>query len=329
MKVLVTGASGFVGHALTQKLINRNPASAVRILLRKPPPDGQFDPTKVEVFIGDVTDPKSLQRATENIEIVYHLAGVVGYSIKDRKIMELVNVGGTRHTIEAFKKSKCRRLIHMSSVAAVGASLDGQKPLDENSEYNLHPLNLGYFETKKAAENLVLAATRNGEIDAVVLNPSNIYGAGDAQKGSRSTQIKVAAGKFPYYTSGGVSVVHVDDVTDALISAAERGRSGERYILSGDNLRIYDLFAQIADCAGVAPPRWLLPNIVIRALAEISEALERRGKKGPVSSESARASILYHWFDCSKARRDLNFNPRPSHDAIRDSVTWMKSHGVI
>lgn len=326
MNVLVTGASGFVGQALTKKLAE---LGSVRVLLRHKPAPGQYDSTKVEVFIGDVTDPASMLRATNNVEVIYHLAGVVGYSLKDRKLMEQVNVGGTRHTLEAFKKSKCRRLIHMSSVAAVGASLDGAKPLDENSEYNLHPLNLGYFETKKAAENLVLTAVKNGDVDAVILNPSNIYGAGDAQKGSRSTQIKIAKGDFPYYTSGGVSIAHVNDITDALISATTRGRSGERYILSGENLQIFDLFCQIAECAGVPAPKWHLPNFIVKGLAETSAWFERRGRKGPVSSESARASILYHWFDCSKAQRELGYRPQPSRNAIQDSVHWMKANGVI
>ncbi len=328
MKVLVTGASGFVGQWLCRDLIKRG--FEVRALVRELRPAGlNHDAPAGDFVIGDILEPSTLKSALKGIEIVFHLAGFIGYKKSDRAKLEQVNVNGTANVISACKVSGCRRLVHFSSVATVGASFNGHEPLNENSPYNLADLNLGYFETKRRAENLVIAACRSGEIDAVILNPSNIYGPGDAQKGSRSTQLEVARGKFPFYTSGGVSIVHIEDVVAATIRASEVGKNGERYILSGENIAIKKLFQMIAEAAGVKPPGMYLPNLAVLLLANLSEVFESIGRKGLVSSESARASILYHWFDHAKATKELNFHPRPAREAINESVKWMRNQGLL
>jgi dihydroflavonol-4-reductase len=327
MKLLVTGATGFVGTWLTKFLLDRG--HDVRVLTRSGQLDFPYETKNIEIAKGDVSDPASLQRAFANVDSVFHLAGVVGYSRAMRQQMITTNVLGTSHIIEAVKRSGCRRLVHMSSVVAVGASFDGHTPLNEESPYNLHHLDLGYFETKHEAELLVKKAVMANEIDAVILNPSTIYGAGDAKKGSRSTQLKVAKGSFPFYTSGGVNVIHIDDVLHGLYRGWEIGQSGERYILSGENISIQKLFQLVATAAGVTAPKIYLPNPIVRGLGLIGDALEKRGRKGPINTENAWASILFHWFDNAKAKRVLGLNPKPAEQAIRESVEWMRETRLI
>ncbi len=327
MKILVTGASGFVGTWVTKKLLDRG--HDVRVLSRTGRAEFEYDTSKLEIVRGDVSDYASLLKATENIHSIFHLAGVVGYSRAARQDMVKTNVVGTQNVIEACAKSKCQRLVHMSSVVAVGASFDGQKPLNEESAYNIHHLDLGYFETKHEAEKLVRAAVQAGQIDAVMLNPSTIYGPGDAKKGSRNTQVKVARGKFPFYTSGGVNIIHIDDAVDALYRAWEVGRSGERYILCGENITIKELFMTIANAAGVSAPKIYLPNAVVLGIGKVGDWLEKNGRKGPINTENAWASILYHWFDNAKAKRELGLKTRPAADAILSSVNWMKNNGIL
>jgi dihydroflavonol-4-reductase len=168
-----------------------------------------------------------------------------------------------------------------------------------------------------------------GELNAVMINPSTIYGAGDAKKGSRGTQLKVARAKFPFYTAGGVSVVAVEDVVDAIISAWKRGRSGERYIISGENLTIKQLFTEIAQAAGVKPPSIFLPTPIVKLLGKIGDLMESFGSKGPINSENAWTSTLYHWFDSSKAKKELGLNPKSASYAIGQSVAWMKQNGYL
>ncbi|MGE4131635.1 MAG: NAD-dependent epimerase/dehydratase family protein [Bdellovibrionales bacterium] len=325
MASLVTGASGFVGSWLVRRLVEQG--VEVHVLHRANSNLEDLEGIQFVSKIGDVTDFDSVRRAVAGVDTVYHLAGVIGYTPTMRSLMEAVNVGGTSNVIEAIAGSN-KKLVYMSSVVAVGASFDGT-PLNEESPYNVSHLNLGYFETKHAAEKLVVSATHAGRLQSVILNPATIYGPGDAKKGSRKTQIKVANGKFPFYTSGGVSIVSVHDVVDTLIRARDKGRNGERYILAGENIRIRDLFKRIADIAGVPAPKIYLPNMVVHALGKWGDALESIGRKGPISSENAWTSVLYHWFDHSKAKKELGFEPRPAEDALVESVRWMKENGYL
>lgn len=326
MAVLVTGATGFVGKSLVRELNRRG--EEVRVLHRSSSSVRELEGLEFISRPGDVTDPESLREACSGVNTVFHLAGVVGYSQAMRTQMEDVNVRGTKNVVEAMQSSGNAKLVYMSSVVAIGASFDGT-PLNENSPYNISKLDLGYFETKRRAEEYVREACRRGKIEAVILNPSTIYGAADAKKGSRKTQLKVAQGKLPFYTSGGVSVVSVHDVVAAVLRAREVGRNGERYILSGENITIHDLFKRIAEIAGVKPPAIYLPNLVVRALGKIGDKLEAAGKKAPLNSENAWTAILYHWFDHSKARAELDFNPRPAQEALRESVEWMQQNGML
>lgn len=327
MRALVTGASGFIGKWLTRRLLELGHEVQVLGRSEKSFADPVFNPTQ-KVY-GDISDPAAVDKACTGVDLVFHLAGLVGYSRSMYQPMVLANVVGTQNIVDACKKHKVKKLIHMSSVVAIGASFDGKSPLDEKSEFNVSHLQLGYFETKRKAEQIVLNAARAGEIFALCLNPSTVYGAGDAEKGSRKTQVKVAKGGFPFYTGGGVNVVHVEDVVNAVITASEKGRAGERYILAGENITIRELFKTIAEAAGVKAPSIYLPTWIVHKLGAIGDRLEKMGKKGPLNSETAWTSTLFHWFDASKAKAELDFHPRPAKQAITESVQWMKQKGFL
>lgn len=327
MKALVTGATGFLGAWLVRRLLDEG--HEVRIIKRSNSSLEELEGLKLDVVPGDVTDLDSLIAASKGVDSVFHLAGLVAYSKAQRQAMQQVNVEGTANVLRACEKNAVRRLLHLSSVVAVGASFDGKIPLNENSSYNIHHLNLGYFETKHEAELLVMAAAKEGRVDAVSVNPSTIYGPGDAKKGSRNTQLKVAQGKFPFYSPGGVSVVAVEDVVDCIMAAWKKGRTGERYIISGENLLIKDVFDIIAHEAGVKPPAIGLPRPAIFAIGKVGDWMEALGKKGPLNTENAWTSVLYHWFDSSKAIREFGLKPKDARYAITNSVRWSKDHGLL
>lgn len=326
MKVLVTGATGFLGSWLVRRLLDHG--CDVRIMKRSTSHLDELDGLPLDVAVGDITDAQSVEKACKGIDTVFHLAGLIAYSRAQRRAMNEINVGGTENVIGACEATGVRRLVHLSSVVAVGASFDGT-PLNENSTYNVGRLNLGYFETKHQAEALVKRAVVEKRIDAVIINPSTIYGPGDARKGSRSAQLKVARGEFPFYPPGGVNVVSVEDVVDCIMAAWQKGGTGERYIVGGENLLIKDLFDLIAHEAGVTPPRIPLPRAAIFAIGKMGDFLEKRGMKSPLNTENAWTSVLYHWFDSSKAQRELGYTPKPASYSIQQSLNWIKEQGLL
>ena len=327
MKIVVTGANGFLGSWLTKALVSRG--YDVHILARATSDLSDLKGVSFKILIGDVTDPVSLEKAFAGAQGVFHLAGVVAYRHEERALMEKVNVQGTANVIQAAEKMKVPKILHLSSVVAIGATTSPKEILNEDSPYTISKLNLGYFETKRKSELLVKAATDRGAFEAIIVNPSTIYGAGDAKKGSRSVQVKVAQERFPFYTPGGASIVGVEDVIDGIMKAWDKGRSGERYILSHENWTVKELFTAIAEEAGVEPPAYKLPSFVLHTVGFIGDALRPLGVKGPITRENAWTSTMFHWFDNSKARRELGFNPRPAREAIRNSVQWMKENGLL
>ncbi len=330
MKVLVTGATGFLGNQLTKRLLDEG--MDVRVLVRsksKLEEIENVDPRALEVALGDVTNKESLLEASRGVQGVFHLAGLIAYSRIQRSAMEAVNVQGTKNIISAMETNQVPRLLHLSSVVAIGAGFTPDQVLDENSPYNVAHLGLGYFDTKHAAEAAVFEATKRGSIEAVAINPSTIYGPGDAKKGSRSAQLKVARGKLPVYPPGGANVVHVDDVVDLCIKAYRSRMNGERVIACSENLTIQEIFNRIAAIAGVKPPAYALPRSVIFALGRIGDLLESVGSKGPLNSDNAWTSTMYHWFKYTKAAREFGFKPLPAQVALEASVKWSRDHGLI
>ena len=191
------------------------------------------------------------------------------------------------------------------------------------TKYNIRKFNFGYFETKRKAEEYVIDQCKQGLIEASLINPSTIYGAGDAKKGSRGVQLKVAKGQFPLYTNGGVNIIGVRDVVDCLIKAVDLGRNGERYIVAGENITIKKLFTTIANYADQKPPHILLPNFVLKFLGFIGDVLTKLGKGFPISGENAKISTFYHWFDSSKAQKEFGLKPQPATTYIKESVDWV------
>jgi dihydroflavonol-4-reductase len=327
MKVVVTGANGFLGSWLLKKLHRENVETYA--LVRKGSDLSELGNYEGAFVQGDVTQRDTLEEAFHNAHTVFHLAGVVAYKPKDRPLMERVNVEGTRNVIDACLKKKVSKLVHVSSVVAIGAGFSSDQILNEDSVFNVGHLHLGYFDTKKKAEDLVWTAAEQNQLNMVILNPSTIYGPGDARKGSRKTQIKVAQGKFKIYPPGGVNVVAVEDVVEGIVRAWQSQIRSRRFILASENLLIKDVFGVIARRAGVPEPRYPLPRWFLRGAGRAGDLLNNLGIESSLSSETAWTSTLYHWFDSARARRELGLDFQKSEKSIQASVDWMSAQGLL
>lgn len=320
MNILITGASGFLGTNLVQELLQKCPNDQIFILVRKLDLGLKNKHPQITQIIGDITLPDTLVNICNGIDLVYHLAGLIGYSQFLRPTMFKVNVEGTKNILEASINSGVKRFIYLSSVVSVGSSFDERHILDENSNFNLDKYHLSYFDSKRAAEQIVLQAAREKKIEVICLNPGTIYGPGSARKSSRGFQSKVAQGKMPFYTSGGVNVVALKDVLHCLIQAQTKGHSGERYIIGGENLKIKDLFNIIAQISKVRPPHIYIPNFIIFFLGRIGDLQTRMGMKAFINYENAFVSTLFHWFNSDKAQNEFSYKPTPAFEAIRSSL---------
>lgn len=325
MKFLVTGATGFLGQNLIQYLYE-NGHQAIALAREGSRPSETFQTLGVEIFRGDVVEAPSIQRIPENLDGVFHLAGVIAYHKRERSLMERVNVLGTTHVLD-FCETRNLPLLHVSSVVAIGASRT-PKILNEKSPYEV-PDSFGYFASKKKAEDLVLQRSLPGKLRAVIVNPSTIYGAGDMEKSSRKAQLQVARGRLSFYPPGGVSVVNVEAVVHAMLKAFQVGKSGERYILAGENLLLKEVFALIAKHSGQTPPSWGLPKFLLQMIGRGGDLAELLGMQASLTSENAALACWYHWFDSSKAHQELGFQFEPADEAIRKSILWAKNKGLL
>ncbi|MEI7974294.1 MAG: NAD-dependent epimerase/dehydratase family protein [Bdellovibrio sp.] len=325
MKFLVTGATGFLGQNLIQYLYDSGHQAVALVREGSRPPASLLN-LAVEISRADVTAAPSLQKIPENLDGVFHLAGVIAYHKRERALMERVNVQGTVHVLD-FCETRALPLLHVSSVVAVGAS---RTPvvLNETSPYEV-PNSFGYFASKRKAESLVLQRSLQGKLRAVVVNPSTIYGAGDMEKSSRKAQLQVARGRLNFYPPGGVSVVNVEAVVHAMLKALQIGKSGERYILAGENLLLKEVFALIAKHSGQTRPKWGLPQVLLQIIGLGGDLAELFGFQASLTSENAALACWYHWFDSSKARQELGFQFESADEAIRKSILWAKKNGLL
>jgi dihydroflavonol-4-reductase len=319
---LVTGASGFVGSNLLPLLAARG--DRLRLLARDP----SFASPHGETWAGDLSDEATLRRALDGAEQVVHLAALVSFARRDAARAHAANVLGTARLARLSREAGVRRFLHMSTVAAVAYSATPQV-LDETTPYNLAPLHIAYCDTKRAAELAVLNEVARG-LDAVIVNPSSMFGPGDRRKARDSLLDAALRGRVPFCPPGGASFADVRDVARGALAALERGRTGERYILAGDNLTGRQLLEAVFGAIERRPPRFTLPRVLARALAGAANMVERVVPlRPPLTAEILRMATRYFWFSSAKAQRELGYTSAPVGAAIRATYTWLAACGAV
>ncbi len=315
-EVLVTGGTGYVGGVLLRQLCGRG--ERVRVLLRPWSPRAALAGLSVEELTGDVTDPGSLDQAMKGIARVYHLAAAVRLDPFNEPKLQRVNVEGTAAVVKSARAAGVKRLLHFSSVAAIG-----QGPLAAPSD-ETHAFDAGelgpYFRTKHAAEEAVLAEVGRG-LDAVIVNPSNILGPAASASGMEGL-LRAAARGLPFYPAGAAAFVPVDDVARGAILAMEKGRKGERYILGGENLSNLQLLTQAALAGGARPPRWALPRGPLLAAGRVGDLLGKRFPRAFSQLNSTVLALLFLEFCASsaKAERELGWKFGSVKEAIAGEI---------
>lgn len=321
---LVTGASGFIGAALCRTLCEEG--LPVRALHRSTSSLALLMDLPVERIVGDILDEASLVRAMTGVTWVFHTAAQSDYWRNPASVWRST-VEGTRNVMEAARACGVHRVIHTSSLAALGIPAPGEI-LDERHAFNLPPQRFAYGHAKYQAEQETLARAGDG-LDVVILNPTVVLGGGDAHQISGSMVIESARGLGFLYTDGGVNLVHITDVAEGHLAAARRGRPGERYILGGENLTHRELFTILAAIVGRRPPWLRITGWMIPTAAAVLEIVGRLIRL-PLNGDQLRMSAHRLFCDTSKARRELGLTaPRPFRQAAQEAYDWYREQGVI
>jgi dihydroflavonol-4-reductase len=314
-KTLVTGGSGFLGSHLVRALADRG--DDLRLLARRTSELGHLEPVEFERVTGDVTDRRAVRRAMQGVERVFHVAGRTSLRPSDREAVFDTNLKGARIVFEEARAAEVERLVHTSTVGAIGVAKP-HSTADEESPFEIGHLGLSYVNSKHEAELEAFRAAAHG-LPVVIVNPSFVLGPDDPSGTSMGLVRRFCLGQIPAYVDGALNIVDVRDVAQGHLLADTKGKQAERYILSGRNFTFDRLFADLARISGVDPPPVKLPASVALAGAKMAEL-------GRVSLPTAVDEILSasQWwaYRNTKAKRELGFAPRPHEQTLEDAVAW-------
>jgi dihydroflavonol-4-reductase len=326
MKAFVTGGTGFIGGAVVRKLVEAG--HQVRVLVRPKADTRQIEGLPVEKVVGSLEDVESLRRGMEGCDWVFHLAALYSYWGYRWEDFYRVNVEGTRHVLEVAREMDIRRIVHTSSIAALGVNRN-RTPANEDTPTSLED-KIGFYQRSKfLGQQVALEFARQG-VPVVIVNPSTPVGVGD-YKPTPTGQIILdfLNGRMFGYVDTGLNIVDVEDVAQGHLLAAERGRVGECYILGGENLTLKQVLDILAEVSGRPPVRLRIPHWVAMAWAYVDVTLASLGlRKVPTATpEKVQLSRRYEWFDCSKAMKELGYSYRPAREALRKAVEWYRANG--
>jgi dihydroflavonol-4-reductase len=322
---LVTGASGFVGSAVTRQLIDRG--WRVRALLRQTSDRRNVADLPVEIAEGSLEDAASLRAALAGATHLFHVAADYRLWVRDPRAMFRANVEGTRILMESALDAGLSRIVYTSSVATLGVGSDGTTS-DETAPSAYADMVGPYKQSKFRAEEVVRGLVERG-LPAVIVNPSTPVGPRDIKPTPTGRMIvEAASGRMPAFVDTGLNLVHVEDVATGHLLAAEKGRIGERYILGGENLPLAAILAEVAALSGRRAPRLRLPIAPLMPLAFIAEAIARATGKEPfVTRDGLRMARKKMYFSSAKAAAELGYAPRPVRQGLADAVAWFRQAG--
>ncbi|MBN1242254.1 MAG: NAD-dependent epimerase/dehydratase family protein [Spirochaetales bacterium] len=329
--IVVTGGLGFLGQYVTEALRRAYPGTRVKIAARGHRPfivPGIEGDGRVEIEYGtELSDADGLARRFEGADAVVHAAAEVSFLTRDRERLLEANATGTRNVVDACARSGVRRLLHVSSTAALGYSDDPERPADETLRYDWRKARgFAYMLSKRLAETEALGALAHG-LDVVVANPSSIYGPGDPRAWPLFEA--VAGGKLPALMPCGFAVVDVRDAASGIALVLGKGVRGERYLLTGGNHTYTGLMASIARAVGTEAPRRTLPRWLGPPLSAAAGLAERLASGTPrLSRELVAPGFRWRYFSSAKAERELGWRPvRDIDETMRDSIAYWRAAG--
>ena len=323
-KVFVTGGSGFIGSHVVRRLTELG-REVVCLILPHDRAEALEDLTYTRVD-GDLSSEDVLAGAMEGCGLVIHLAAIYALWLARPELMFEVNVVGTQNLMRAARRAGVQRVVHTSSIAAVGV-LPGEGVADETTHFNDWEHADPYVLSKYISE-LEALRHNSSDLEVVAVNPAFPFGGDDrAPTPTGKLIVNALSGKMPFTVNGGFNAVYVGDVAEGHLLAAVRGTPGERYLLSGHNVTYDDFAAALAYQAGRKPPRMKVPTNVAKSWGWLAEQVaDRITRKPPIATYRSVAYTAgrFLYFSCAKAQRELGYELTPLSEALRLALEWFQ-----
>jgi dihydroflavonol-4-reductase len=329
MLAFVTGATGFLGSHVARVLAEQG--AELRLLVRPTSNLRNLEGLNAETAVGDLRDPASLEKAMAGCDAVFHVAADYRLWVRNPDDMYRSNVEGTRAILEAARKNRVQRLVYTSSVATVGFTRNGD-PADEDSPVSLADMIGHYKRSKFLAEQIALQAGRGGEMQVVTINPTTPVGEQDVKPTPTGRIVlDFLKRKFPAYVETGLNLVDVRECARGHVLAFEKGKSGDRYILGGENLTLKQILDKLGRITGLPSPKIKLPYFFAFATGVVDEAITGRLMKGEprATVDTVRMGKKKMFASSDKAERELGWKVVPVYEALRRAVEWFQANGYV
>ncbi|MCK4533570.1 NAD-dependent epimerase/dehydratase family protein [bacterium] len=329
---LITGGLGFFGQHLCRKLRKEYPRSKIKIIDLKlnSYPIYDYDELKLEVVLNkDITELETIEDEFKGIDVVFHLAGAVFFSIRHKEMLEKVNVLGTKNVLKAAIKNKVKRFIHVNSVAGIGFNNNPQKPVNEEFKFDWESVPIKYYMLSKYYSTREVFKCCD-KMDCIVVSPALLWGPGDYQNTYKIIKA-IADGKLPVNMPGGTYVADVRDIAEGIIAAYRNGKNKENYILGGHNLSFQQINRTVAGVLNTKALSITIPKVLHKPFYYASLALEKFSKKPLLlTADNIDSAFMYRYFDNSKANCNLGWNQQfDFRTTICDSVVWLKQKELV
>jgi dihydroflavonol-4-reductase len=330
-RVLVTGATGFIGSAVTRRLLERG--QEVVTLVEPNVDAGNLEGLDVKQVVGDLRRADDVRQVVSGCRAVFHVAALYRFWARDPSAFYAINVEGTRNVLGAATEAGVERLVYTSTVGTLGLEhvTDGTTAADERSFPDVRHLYGSYKRSKYVAEHEVLRAIAEG-LPASIVMPTFPLGPGDrAPTPTGQLVLDYLNGRVPGFVDTILNVAHVDDVAAGQLLALERGHNGRSYILGGENLTLEQLLGELAAITGLPRARIKVPRALSLAVAAVSETVEGRilHRHPSIPLEAARMSTSQMAFDITRAREELGYTPRAATEALEASARWFVDTGMV
>lgn len=327
MKILVTGAPGFLGSPLVEGLCRKHGGQNLRVLAVAPAPE--FSSLGIEVQVGSVLIPADVARALEGVTHVYHLAGFVSRKPADAHRMFEIHVHGTRILCEAALKTGVKRILMASTSGTIAISRRADEMPDEDSPTPLELIARWPYYSSKLYQERTAREICGNRIELVMVNPSLLLGPGDVRMGSTRDVLSYLSGDVKMVPPGGINFVDARDVAAIIPVAMEKGRPGERYLLGGHNMTFAEYFDRIERISKEYHPRIKLGGRWTVRAAEVQAALFRGlGRTAPIEPASVDMATHFWYFDSAKARAELGFAPREATETFFDTIRYIRENAL-